>query len=272
MTRAVASVSYFGRYGVVAFFLLSCVGCSSCTDVSWDESWTMQEFIKANGYPQWVYLRSPETHFESLDKYYKGKEVEIVLEYFRVKTGFTNAFYSKRGEAIGMDQSTAPFMRINARFVVSSAVPPLILNVIADDTAGVESILSSGKASINSSYQYGWKPLHFAVQLGRESIAELLVTEGADVNTTTKEGWTPLHGAVRFGSKSIVELLINNGAEVNATTASKWSVLHEAAKSGDIEIVKILVARGAERKVKDKNNRTPLDVADNEEIIDFLRK
>ena len=70
-----------------------------------------------------------------------------------------------------------------------------------------------------------------------------LIAKGADVNVIVSSflmyGMTPLHYAAEYGHKDVAELLIAKGANVNA--------------------------RG-------KNGKTPLDLADTEEVREILEK
>ena len=184
---------------VSALFLLFCSGCSSCGEVSWNSSWTLQDFVNANGPPEWVYLRSPETEYRhtELDRLH-GLEMEVILEYYSTR-GFQSGIFDNSGKIITMITGTLHVMKIDPQFSdVSGTVPPLVVSVILGDQEKVKSLIED-KKSICEPYQYGWTPLHFAVQLGRKRISELLIRKGADANAISKEGWTPLHGAVRFG-------------------------------------------------------------------------
>ena len=64
----------------------------------------------------------------------------------------------------------------------------------------------------------GSKPLHLAVEYGREDIANYLLTKGAKVDSTCGEGWRPLHLAAFHASPAMVELLLRMGAYPHAVT------------------------------------------------------
>ena len=72
-----------------------------------------------------------------------------------------------------------------------------------------------------------------------EAVRQHLIDE-TDVNTKDERGWTALHHSVLLADNETVMILIDNGADVNA---------------------------------KDKkNDKTPLDMAVQQQIIDLLRK
>ncbi len=89
----------------------------------------------------------------------------------------------------------------------------------------------------------------------------------------TNNDWTPLHNASYSGKLDIVEYLIGKGADIDYQKYDGWSALHLAAScSGRLDVVKYLVENGADIYSKNKNNKTPLDVANTTKIEDFLRE
>jgi ankyrin repeat protein len=60
-------------------------------------------------------------------------------------------------------------------------------------------------------------PLHYAVKIGKDDIAKLLVESGADINQYDKNGHCPLDEAVKKGSTMITNLLIAYGAMTRET-------------------------------------------------------
>ena len=90
----------------------------------------------------------------------------------------------------------------------------------------------------------GWEPwgdnlIHAAKRMDIEAVRQHLIDE-TDVNTKDERGWTALHHSVLLADNETVMILIDNGADVNAKD--------------------------------EKNDKTPLDMAVQQQIIDLLRK
>lgn len=111
-------------------------------------------------------------------------------------------------------------------------------------------------------------PLHCTPYENRLEIARLLIANGADVNATTRRsGRAPIHGAAYHHRTDIVSLLLEHGADPNHRTSGKGTPLHSAVfgtgrvTPKDIETVKLLLDRGAKKDVRDRNGKTPKDIA-----------
>ena len=57
-------------------------------------------------------------------------------------------------------------------------------------------------------------------------------------------------------------MLLQNGADVNTKDAYQWTPLHQAAYFGFPEAVLIFLKNGAKKDFKNKENRTPLQEAE----------
>jgi ankyrin repeat protein len=103
----------------------------------------------------------------------------------------------------------------------------------------------------------------------------LLLERGADPTLTTRSQTTAVMlaagpaGGGLGGSFPVTDadkiaaitLLLERGVDVNAVDASAQSALHLAAGQAGESIVTALVQRGAKLDLKDRQGRTPLDVA-----------
>ena len=132
---------------------------------------------------------------------------------------------------------------------------------------------------INAKNSDGVSLLQLAAQVGQKEILELLISKGADINTKDVVGWTPVIEAARKGHKAIVELLISHGALLNTKDSlTGKSALHFAAALGHKEMVQLLISKGADVNIRSDALtfldifKTPLDMADDKEIADLLRK
>ena len=98
----------------------------------------------------------------------------------------------------------------------------------------------------------------------------LLAQAGADVNAREPQwGETPLMFAAGLGggrnrtdddAMEALSLCLKWGADINAFNSTGQTALHIAVERSD-RLVKFLAERGAELDLKDKDGRTPLDVA-----------
>ena len=133
------------------------------------------------------------------------------------------------------------------------------------------------------------EPALFRAALGdRMEAVALLLEHGANVNTLNAKGNTAL-GAVlnvytgyrppdptrdkriepTFEEKTpMLDLMFEYGADVNTIVGTGGTILHQAAELGEDEVVTLLIAKGVDLSIKDKSNRTALDVASGVESID----
>ena len=69
-----------------------------------------------------------------------------------------------------------------------------------------------------------------------------------------------MHEASNLGHYDIVVLLVKSGAEVNCRGCDNDTPLHDAAFGGHLKIVKLLIENGANVLLKNRANRTALDI------------
>jgi ankyrin repeat protein len=165
----------------------------------------------------------------------------------------------------------------------------------------VKSLLNKGK-KIDERDKNNLTPLHYAAAAAQLEVVKYLISKGANINAQDSRGKTPLHYAcdadvtILFGGRdfqdvgfgmffmddkftTVVEFLLSK-KQTNYDLADKNGVtpLHEIAGSGTKGIgaekrLKALLAAGADRTLKDKNGRTPYDLAlekKNQPIVDVL--
>ena len=97
------------------------------------------------------------------------------------------------------------------------------------------------------------------------------VQAGALVNASSSTGKQPgataLHIGALHGQPRAVRLLLAHGARVNAVeTKGIGTPLHLAAHKGHIATIEYLIVKNADVGLKNRAQRTPLDVASSEEI------
>lgn len=107
----------------------------------------------------------------------------------------------------------------------------------------------------------GATPLHLAARLGRLENANTLLSCGAEPNVGDSTGQTALHIAASHElTGKLCEELIRRGAKANSTDAAIYgeTALHKAVKASVVDNVRALVASSADPNVPDVNGNTPL--------------
>jgi len=122
--------------------------------------------------------------------------------------------------------------------------------------------------NLNMRDDYGFRPLHFAVQNGEKDKVNLLLKRGANANAKTDHGFTPIYFSVgKNGDLEILKMLIKFGALVNVNDKNGITPLHYAAW-GTAEKISILLEAGADKKAKTNSGKTAFELAkDNEDLF-----
>ena len=122
----------------------------------------------------------------------------------------------------------------------------------------------------------GATPLMRAAKHGDHRAMQILIKHGADVSLKQRQGSTALLFACGFGRGASAfaedygtepdflksaQLLVEHGADVKGTNDAGGTTMHFAAQSGFNSVVKFLASTGAPLDQKDKQGRTPVDVA-----------
>lgn len=123
----------------------------------------------------------------------------------------------------------------------------------------------------------GATPLYRAVLSTDMESVRVLMMSGANPSIATKDGSTPLMAAAGFRAPGrydnaaaprdpvrleLVRTFIDAGARIDAIHRGTGNTaMHYAAQSGANRIVDFLTAMGARRDIKNKDGRTPLDLA-----------
>jgi uncharacterized protein len=124
----------------------------------------------------------------------------------------------------------------------------------------------------------GATPLYRATRATDLAAIRALIEKGANPNVGVKDGSTPLMAASGFGARrgndedvvekagradplDAVKMFVAAGAKVNAVNDSGNTAIHYAALTGAARIVEFLAANGAALDIKNKQGKTPLDMA-----------
>ena len=104
----------------------------------------------------------------------------------------------------------------------------------------------------------GATPLARAAKTNDVRIMQLLLDGGADPTITLKDRTTT---AMIASSLDAIKLLVEHGVDVNAFNTNGQTILHNAAGRGANPIIQYVAGKGAKLDKKDKQGRTPLDIA-----------
>lgn len=150
---------------------------------------------------------------------------------------------------------------------------PLICAVYAEQYETAKTLIEN-EADVDIPDGYGNTALHYAMEMGNESLIDLLMTAKAEINTTNKGKYSPL-AAMLFSPDVPSELKVTltkkaleYGADPNTVGNGNYTPLHSVLFSPDenislsdkLEIVKLLLKHGAAEKINNINigGYTPL--------------
>mmetsp|Transcript_95106 Transcript_95106/g.272004 ORF Transcript_95106/g.272004 Transcript_95106/m.272004 type:complete len:742 (+) Transcript_95106:320-2545(+) len=108
----------------------------------------------------------------------------------------------------------------------------------------------------------GWSILHHAAARGNLPRVKWILENGGSVDTRSNSGTTPLMEAAKRGKLKVCLHLLTSRANIDIQDEQGASALHHAAKSGTVKTVKLLLVAGAERRCHDRNQKTPIDWAE----------
>ncbi len=91
-----------------------------------------------------------------------------------------------------------------------------------------------------------------------------LIEKGADIRAADHNGATALHFATLSGNIETLQMLIKKGLDINVKDKDGNTPLHYVAKDyveNSGEVAGLLLRLGASKTIKNKNNKTPFDLA-----------
>ncbi|XP_063413747.1 protein fem-1 homolog C-like [Mytilus trossulus] len=123
----------------------------------------------------------------------------------------------------------------------------------------IASLLLFYGADVNDCSDTESTPVRCACFMNHQLMVEFLVENGGNLSKTNIYGGTCLMNSIRCSE--IVEFLIAKGVEVNSADRNGWTALHYAAKEGHVNSVRILLTNNADYTIRNKTDRTALDLA-----------
>jgi ankyrin repeat protein len=140
-----------------------------------------------------------------------------------------------------------------------------------------------GDPDIDAINTDGYTPLHLAARRpDNEKAIELLLQQGADVNIPDPTGRNALLVSVGSHQKEYIGLLVSKGIDINSqdndgNTALHYPLINVLKNKMYLpyskEIVKILLEEGADPHIRNKEGKSPMDMAveaADDELIDLL--
>ena len=100
-----------------------------------------------------------------------------------------------------------------------------------------------------------------------KSVTRSVNEDSVNVNCQRTSGWTPLMTASHHGCLPVVRFLIGKKALINEQNNDLSTPLHFACRRGDTSTALILMEHGADRSIRDREGKTPWDIAPSAVVV-----
>ena len=157
-------------------------------------------------------------------------------------------------------------------------IAKLLLAKGAYPDARYDKLIPPRQAQGNINVPSGSTALYRAVRAVDFASVKLLLDAGADPSQALDDGSTPLMAAAGLGAPrggdeevkeagdrndpvDVIKLLVEKGADVNAANALGMTPMHYAVQRGTDRIIEYLASKGAKFDTKNKQGRSPADLA-----------
>jgi ankyrin repeat protein len=149
---------------------------------------------------------------------------------------------------------------------------PLQLASKFNKIALIKYLLKLDKVNLNT-YENEFNPLIYACSSDETEIACMLA-ENPNVNVDVmdkEQGWTPLLHAVSNNNEQIVARLLDRKCNLDCVDLNGDSAAHLAVMNESDLVLKQLIRAGASKFIRNKENKTPLDIAKENESEDLIQ-
>jgi len=148
-------------------------------------------------------------------------------------------------------------------------LPEILDAVKQGDADRLEEVLKKGDSDLNETMPNGMNALHLAAVAGVMQMADLLVRRGVPVNSKMANGLTALHLAVQANNQNMVGMLLAKKGNPNQPNDEGRTPVHWCAGVEDdrldpnnrYKMAQVLLRGGADVTVKDKDGKTPAEMA-----------
>lgn len=161
-----------------------------------------------------------------------------------------------------------PFLRGEELAKIPSELSPFLAAVKEGEFEKVAKLLKAG-ASWEETTPEGLSAIHIGTLVGAPDIVAELVGLGQSLHATYGPGLTPIFLAVQCNYTQLLGFMLARKVNPNSTNDDGQTPLHWACGSADLRLIgpsrfkicKQLLAAGADPSIKDKEGRTPGDMA-----------
>ena len=154
---------------------------------------------------------------------------------------------------------TRPNPKLEAEFDAAEMIRILLVNKANPNLKLKKPIIGRHNNLVgDTSLGEGATPLLRAAKTNDLVVMRMLLEGGADPTLTLKDRTT---AAMITNNLEAIKLLVEHGLDVNAFNTNGQTIAHNAAGRGGNEILQYIASKGARLDKKDKQGRTPLDIA-----------
>lgn len=132
------------------------------------------------------------------------------------------------------------------------------------------------KLDIDAQINIGTTALHFALENGYDTIANILLDCGANPKLRRRANGTCIHYLHPSITKATLKRLLAAGVDINAQSNDGYSALHYACENNRQSVIRMLLSNGAAPRLLDNKGESPLSYLltnehKSEEDAEFIR-